>query len=365
MCSEFLARRDAQLLAHQVHARDHLGDRVLDLQARVHLEEEELAVLPEELDRSGTDVTDGSTCLEGDLAHRGARGLVDRRARRLLDQLLVAALDRAFALEVVHAVPVAIEHHLDLDVARVVQIALEIEATVAERGQRFARCGAERARHLVRFAHHADALASATCGRLDGDRIADALSVADGLLDVVDRILEARHGRHASLVHRAAALDLVAHHGDGTGRRTDPGEARVGHRLGELGVLGQESVAGVDGLGAGRLGCRQDLGLVEVALGRRRATERNGLVGHANVQRFVVDVRVDGDALDAHLAGGTDDAQGDLAPVRDQNSAEHQSTIREGCCRACASARAGASTPASRARESGTGASCWLRSRHR
>ena len=50
--------------------RDHLGDRVLDLQAGVHLEEEELAVLIDELDGAGVVVADGLGGLDRGLAHR-------------------------------------------------------------------------------------------------------------------------------------------------------------------------------------------------------------------------------------------------------------------------------------------------------
>ncbi len=45
---------------HQIEAGHHLGDRMLDLQPRVHLEEIEAAVLVEqELDRAGVGVADG------------------------------------------------------------------------------------------------------------------------------------------------------------------------------------------------------------------------------------------------------------------------------------------------------------------
>ena len=44
---------DADLLLDEVDAGDHLGDGVLDLEPGVHLEEEELAVLVEELDGAG------------------------------------------------------------------------------------------------------------------------------------------------------------------------------------------------------------------------------------------------------------------------------------------------------------------------
>jgi hypothetical protein len=50
---------DADLLAHQVDAGDGLGDRMLDLQAGVHLDEEELAVLPQELDGADAQIADG------------------------------------------------------------------------------------------------------------------------------------------------------------------------------------------------------------------------------------------------------------------------------------------------------------------
>ena len=56
---EPLAARDADLPLHQVDAGHHLGDRMLDLQARVHLEEVERAVVVEqELDGAGVGVAD-------------------------------------------------------------------------------------------------------------------------------------------------------------------------------------------------------------------------------------------------------------------------------------------------------------------
>ena len=39
------AGRDAELLADDVDAADHFADRVLDLQARIHLDKKEFAVL--------------------------------------------------------------------------------------------------------------------------------------------------------------------------------------------------------------------------------------------------------------------------------------------------------------------------------
>ena len=47
---------DADLLAHDVDAGDRFGDRMLDLQAGVHLDEIELAVLVKEFDGAGAEI---------------------------------------------------------------------------------------------------------------------------------------------------------------------------------------------------------------------------------------------------------------------------------------------------------------------
>jgi len=61
------------------------------------------------------------------------------------------------------------------------------------------------------------------------------------------------HHRHLGRRHRAAGLRLVAHQPDGVRRRADESQAALTDDLGEVRVLGQEAVAGVDRVGAGDL----------------------------------------------------------------------------------------------------------------
>ena len=83
---------------HQVDARGLLGDRVLDLQTGVDLEEGDQAVLADQ-------VLDGACAVVAGLLADALGGLVDllalrvgqERRGRLLDQLLEAALQRAVA----------------------------------------------------------------------------------------------------------------------------------------------------------------------------------------------------------------------------------------------------------------------------
>ena len=97
---------DLELAAHDVDARHELGDRVLDLDARVHLEEVPAAVGREqELRRAGADVADGLGEPQRGGAELAAQLAADAGRGRLLDHLLVAALHRAVALAEVEPAP--------------------------------------------------------------------------------------------------------------------------------------------------------------------------------------------------------------------------------------------------------------------
>ena len=167
--------------------------------------------------------------------------------------------------------------------------------------------------------HDPHAAAAAAVGGLDGDRPAVLLAEGDDLVGRPEELGGAGHARHAGLLGGDAARDLVAHDLDGLGRRADEGHAPLGDGPGEVGVLGEEAVAGVHAVGAAAPDDVEDLLGVEVALGRGLAAEGVGLVGQADVQGVAVEVGVHGHGGDAQLLAGADDPDGDLAPVGDQD----------------------------------------------
>ncbi len=118
---------------------------MLDLDARVHLDEDVAAVLAEEeLDGAGVDVADRAGERDGVGTHAGAGVGVEVGRRGDLDDLLVAALERAVALVEVDDLAGAVGEHLDLDVPRVDHGLLEVERRVAEGGLGLALGGLER-----------------------------------------------------------------------------------------------------------------------------------------------------------------------------------------------------------------------------
>lgn len=87
----------------------------------------------------------------------------------------------------------------------------------------------------------------------------------------------------------------------------------------EFGVLGEESVTRVDGLGSGAHRGVDHLLDVEVALPGRRGADQDRGVGLGDVPRLRVGLAEDGHGADAHPLEGADDAHGDLAAVGNQN----------------------------------------------
>ena len=131
--AELEARGDADLLLDEVDAGHGLGDRMLHLQPRVDLEEVEMAVGEDELDRPRVDVSGRPRRADRGVAHGRTDLRSEGRRWRLFHDLLVPTLDRTLALAKVDCVAVAVADHLDLDVPRLAHEALQVDGGVAER----------------------------------------------------------------------------------------------------------------------------------------------------------------------------------------------------------------------------------------
>ncbi len=59
---------------------------------------------------------------------------------------------------------------------------------------------------------------------------------------------------------------------------------------------------------------------VQIRFTGRRGTDRHSLIGHADVQRVTVKVRIHRNGLNAHSAAGPQDADGNFTAIGDQNS---------------------------------------------
>ena len=320
---QWIAVREADLLAHEIETGHHLGHRVLDLDARVHLHEVEAAVLVEqELESTHVRVTDGSTPFF-------------RRARAAPRAAWAGApptalLRRAFGVD-----------------AESSTRARRAPRRPRERPRRSApRCAAAPPRKRSRYtsaepkprsaSERAISSWPASASRLFTIFMprppppAEALmmigkpmrSTASCACSTDSSKPRARQDRHTGLDHGFARRDLAAHEQHHLRGGTDEADAAALAHLGEARVLRQKTVARMDGVGARDLGGADDGGDVQVRLRRGRGADADALVSELHVQRVGVRHRVDGHRRNAELTTRADHAQRDLATVGDQDLLE-------------------------------------------
>ena len=319
------AARDAQLRLDQVDAGHLLGDGVLDLQAWVGLDEGEVALVPlidQKLEGAQAQVVDGGGHAHGRGGDPIARRVAQPGAGRQLDDLLVAALQAALALAQVRDAALAVADDLHLDVPRPRDQPLHEDGVVAEGGARLGLGARVGLLDLAGVRHDAHAPAAAAGDRLDHHRRLDVRVLAEGVeerarLVEADGVGAAGQDRHVVADGQVARLRLVAEQLQRPHRRPHEGDALLGAAARERRVLGQEAVARMHGVAAGRLG-RFDHRLdVEVAA-RAGARQRLRLVRPAHVQRRRVVGRMHRHRHDLQLPRGAHHPDRDLAAVRDE-----------------------------------------------
>jgi hypothetical protein len=251
--------RHEYLALDQVDPGHDLGHRVLDLDPRVHLDEEELVAveIDEELHGPRVPITGRRTQPLRGFADRNAQLLRQINRRRHLHDLLVAALHRAVPLPQVDEVAVRVPEDLHLDVLRPGDVPLNEHLAAAEGGAGLALGLLElpdQLRLLLDDAHPAAAAAEAG---LEDQRVTDLLGGRLHLGRLGHAVLGPGDGRDVRLLGQPLGGRLVAERLEQLGRRADERDPVLLARPGQPGVLGQEPVPGVDRVHVVRLGRRR------------------------------------------------------------------------------------------------------------
>ena len=250
---EGLASGDAQLCVDEIHVRDLFSDRVLDLNARVHLDEH---VLPgtvalgveEELDGAGVHVPDRFRKRDRVAVQRLGGLSIEVRGGRHFDHLLVSPLHRAVTLVEVHGPAVVIRKNLHLNVSRAQHGLLDEHSRITERGTGLVHGVFDCRAQVVAGFHAPHAAATATRGRLHKQRKTDVITGCDEGINVFGRLGRGQHG-YARGDRMLLRDDLIARHVEHVGCRPNEGDAVLLGLSRKFWVLGQEAVTGVNGVG--------------------------------------------------------------------------------------------------------------------
>ena len=315
----------AQLPFHQVQPGNHFRDRVFDLQAGVHLHEEEFARggIDDEFHRAGPFVADRARCGAGCFAHGGTPGRVKPRCRGFFQYFLVAALYRAIAFMKMHALPVPVGKHLHFDMARPGQVTFEQDLVRTECRQCLPLAGSQCHGEILCALDNPHALAAAAQRGLDQDRKADATGFLRQKVRCLFAAVVAGYQRHTGGAHQLFGCGFAAHGSNRFGGRADKDQSGTLASAGKIRVFRQEAVTGVDGFGPAVAGDGQEAFGIQIAFAGRCRAEPPGFVGFADKQGTGIGIRIDGNGADTELAAGADDPAGDFATVGDQDLLEH------------------------------------------
>ena len=327
-----------QLQLHQVDARRHLGDRVLDLLPRVHLHQVVLAGhgVDEELHRADAPIPRASTELQRVLAQRDVLRRRQRRGRRLLHQLLVTALDRAIARADGPGRAVHVGGDLHLDVSRAGQPAFDEDGGLTEQPARLVAHALERLGQLL-IGLETENRASAGARRgLQRNGEPQRARVGARALEAVGDAMPPGHDRDAEMPGELLRADLVANDAHGLGRGAEERQAEPIAELHEVRALGDEAPPGPHRVGVG-LGERalepleieiDDVPLPVSVLDDGSVGELDGLICFADVERVAFGRSIERDGLNrrallaVEVPHGANQAQGGLGAVHNGDATE-------------------------------------------
>ena len=180
---------------------------MLHLQSRIHLKEVELPFAVEELDGPSAPVVHRSGGLHGSLAHGCPLVGGQKRRRRLLDELLVTPLNRAFPLAQMNHLPRGVPEDLNLDVARAGEVLLEVDGAVPEGGLGLPRSRLQSATDELRGVHDPHPFSTPPGGGLEEQRKSELLGHSCCLVGVGQRVDPTRTiGTPAACILRRASV---------------------------------------------------------------------------------------------------------------------------------------------------------------
>mmetsp|Transcript_37608 Transcript_37608/g.57626 ORF Transcript_37608/g.57626 Transcript_37608/m.57626 type:complete len:264 (+) Transcript_37608:1067-1858(+) len=263
-----MASGNHNLLLNKVHSRNLLGDGVFYLKTGVHLQEEEILVLVhQELHGTGGEVPTGGRQLDGLGSHLVTSCLVKGGGGGLLNDLLVSSLDGALSLGEVDVVAGLVSEDLELNMTGVFNVLFNENSSIAETRNSFILRQLESLESFLIVEGNSHSLTTTSSGGLDHDGVSDLVGDPENVLVLLDLAEEAGNGVNLGVGGQFFGLNLVSHRLDSFGRRSNEDDVVILQLLLEHGVLGQEAVAGVHGLGAGLLhdiedGVHHQVGLV-------------------------------------------------------------------------------------------------------
>ena len=226
------------------------------------------------------------------------------------------SLDRAVALEEVHYVSIVIAHNLNLYVLRTLKIFLKEYSAIAECSLSLALCSSDTLKQLLLVVGNSHSSTTAACGSLNYNRISAALCKLKGIFGLLDREVGSWYNWNASLYSGLSCSNLVSKSPLLFCSWSYKYNSCLFASLGEIWILGKESVTRMDGIYI-LLKCKLD-DLINSQISIDRALSfsyKVGFVCFSSVKRQPVLVGINSHCLKSKFATSSESSDGNLASV--------------------------------------------------
>src|SRR3982750_1118468 len=158
---------------------------------------------------------------------------------------------------------------------------------------RFARSTTDRSLQFALAIHTPHSFAATPGRSLEQDRVADLACDLAGFFDCLNTLFRAGNDRSTNLQGDSPGARLRSHLFDRTPRGADKLDPCCRTGLSEARILAQKPIARMNCICSGGLGGFKDSGTDEVALSRRRRTDRDRLIRHLHMKSRTIDFRED------------------------------------------------------------------------
>ena len=196
-------------------------------------------------------------------------------------------------------------------------IFLQVNAAVTEGADRLRSCLQVSVLQFIRPVDQPDPPAAPARAGLQHHRITDPFRRFPGFLRR-GHCFRPGDDRKPRIPDQLFQHRLIAEPFHALGIRSDKDQAVLPAKPGKMGVLGQETIAGMNRLCARQDRGTDDLVFVQVASGRLRSADAVALICQRHMQCVPVFFGIDSHRGDPHFLAGPDNADSNLPPVGNQ-----------------------------------------------
>ena len=155
-------------------------------------------------------------------------------------------------------------HDLKLNVTRIDNVLFKVHGVVIEGVLCLTAGGVDSIGQSLGIVDYPHPLSPATGGGLDHNRVSCLLSSLPVDVEIGLGSLHTGNQRDTGIGHLYSGCHFVAKQGDGIGRRPDKRDLLLGATSGEERILGQKTIAGMDGVAPGLFCSGDDLLYIKV-----------------------------------------------------------------------------------------------------